>query len=273
MPNISRRGFLKTAVAISALPMISQAKENNETLKFIHITDSHMDLADLDSINAMNLMVKFINKEYKDLDFVLFGGDNYNNNIAKNADALKFKNIIDKLHCPSYVVRGNKEARTDISHFKKIFLNDKSLLVEGKDWMLEKKGYQILGLDSCIENANNGIYTDKTINFAKSKLQNKKPTLILNHHPYINYWNGKDEEDMYKYVLNNSAQVQNELFVFDNLILTLSGHKHIDSVKEINNTKVIATRGFIRPLDMDMYPMRYVEIYSGEINEKLIYTS
>lgn len=121
MSNISRRGFLKTAVAISALPILSQAKESKETLKFIHITDSHMDLADADSINAMNLMVKFINKEYKGLDFVLFGGDNYNNNVTKNADALKFKKIIDKLHCPSYIVRGNKESRTNISHFKKIF--------------------------------------------------------------------------------------------------------------------------------------------------------
>lgn len=104
-------------------------------------------------------------------------------------------------------------------------------------------------------------------------LQSKRPTIIINHHPYINYWNAKDEEDIHKYVLNNSAQVQKELFKYENLILTLSGHKHIDSVKEINNTKVIATRGFIRPLDMDMYPLRYIEISNSEIREKLIYTS
>ncbi len=34
----------------------------------------------------------------------------------------------------------------------------------------------------------------------------------------------------------------------------------------------ISRRGFIRPLDMDMYPMRYVEITDSKINEKLIYT-
>ena len=60
---------------------------------------------------------------------------------------------------------------------------------------------------------------------------------------------------------------------FSNLILTLSGHKHIDSVKELHGTKTIVTRGFVRPLDLDMYPMRYVEINNGEISEKLIYTS
>ena len=56
-------------------------------------------------------------------------------------------------------------------------------------------------------------------------------------------------------------------------MLTLSGHKHIDSVTQINHVKVVVTRGFVRPLDMDMYPMRYVEISDGKIREKLIYTA
>ena len=280
MSKISRRGFMKTALALGAIPLVANAKNQESSLKFIHITDSHMDLADSDSVEAMELMATFINENYKDLDFVLFGGDNFNNNTGTNKDALKFKEITDKLHCPALLVRGNKESSPkpknnslNLSTFKKIFFKDKSFTVDGADWLLEKKGYQILGLDSCIQNANNGAYTKKTMSFAKKALDTKKPTIVLNHHPYTNYWNETDEKSIHKYVLNNTDEVQKELFTYSNLILTLSGHKHIDSVKEIQGTKVIATRGFVRPLDLDMYPMRYVEINNGGINEKLIYTS
>jgi Icc protein len=281
MSQISRRGFLKGAMAISALPLIANAanEKKAESLKFIHVTDSHMDLSDSDSVEAVELMAVFINKNYKDLDFVLFGGDNFNNNTAKDSDALRFKAIADTLHCPYYSVRGNKESspkgdkQIDLKEFKNMFCSAKELHVEGKDWLLQKKGYNILGLDSCIEGANNGLYTQETLSFAEKILKNKKPTVILNHHPYTNYWGGTEEKDLHKYVLNNTNEAQKRLFKYDNLLMTLSGHKHIDSVKELKGTKTIVTRGFIRPLDLDMYPMRYVELNGNTISEKLIYTA
>jgi Icc protein len=280
MNNISRRSFFKSAAMLSTFPFFANAKEMNEdTLRFIHITDSHMDLNDEDSVEAMELMVKYINKNYKDLDFVVFGGDNFNNNVKGNADALAYKKIVDKLHCATFHVRGNKESNpkpNDAIHldeFKSLFMSNKALKVSGNDWMLEIKGYVFLGLDSSIEGANNGRYTKETIDFAKMALNLSKPTIILNHHPYTNYWKGTDPKDIKKYVLGNTKEVQDSLFGYDNLILTLSGHKHIDWVSTINKVKVIVTRGFIRPLDLDMYPMRYIEIVNNKINEKLIYTS
>lgn len=280
MSNISRRNFLKGAAAVTTMPLASLASEKpNQTLKFIHITDSHMDLSDNDSVEAMELMASFINKNYKDLDFVLFGGDNFNNNAPKKSDAIKFKEIADTLHCPYYTVRGNKESyptpdkEINLQEFQELFCSSEALHVEGKDWLLPIKGYNVLGLDSCIENQNNGAYTKETIHFAQKVLQQNRPTLILNHHPYTNYWGGTEEKDIHKYVLNNTKEVQEKLFKYDNLLLTLSGHKHIDSVTEIQGTKVIVTRGFIRPLDLDMYPMRYVELNGNNITEKLIYTA
>lgn len=50
MSKISRRNFLKSAVALSSMPLLVTAQENKKkTLKFIHVTDSHMDLGDNDS--------------------------------------------------------------------------------------------------------------------------------------------------------------------------------------------------------------------------------
>jgi len=280
MARINRRFFLKSAVSIGLAPLVLNAQEKKQqSLKFVHITDSHMDMSDSDTIEALKLMVTFINKEYKDLDFVMFGGDNFNNNVVGAKDALVFKEIIDKLHSKTLIIRGNKEANPNpkdsinLEDFKRIFLQDRELVVQGKDWLYEKNGYMILGLDSCIEGKNNGEYTQDTIKFAQIALNTNKPTLILNHHPYTNYWKSTDEKDIHKYVLNNTKEVQKKIFKYDNLLLTLSGHKHIDSVKEIQGTKTIVTRGFIRALDLDMFPMRYVELKGNEISEKLIYTS
>lgn len=280
MPKISRRNFLKTAAALSSMPLLATAQETKkEIVKFIHVTDSHMDLSDPDSVEAMELMAEFINNNYKDLNFVLFGGDNFNNNAPKDSDALKFKEIADTLHCPYYTVRGNKESfpsgdkQINLKEFQQMFCSAKALHVKGKEWLLQTKGYNILGLDSCIENQNNGVYTEETIAFAEEILKQNRPTVILNHHPYTNYWGGTEQKDIHKYVLNNTDEVQKRLFKYDNLLLTLSGHKHIDSVKELQGTKVIVTRGFVRPLDLDMYPMRYVELDGTTVHEKLIYTS
>ena len=113
----TRRSFMKSALALGILPLslvaeekIQPKKEEDKTLRFIHITDSHMDLQDEDSVEAMESMVAFVNKKYANLDFVLFGGDNFNNNVKGNKDALVFKEIISKLHCSSLMVRGNKES-------------------------------------------------------------------------------------------------------------------------------------------------------------------
>ncbi len=280
MAKISRRNFLKGAAAVGAMPLMAVASETKqESLKFIHITDSHMDLNDNSRVDALKLAVEHINEEYKDLDFVLFGGDNFNNDVASDRDAVVFKEICEKLHCPYYSVRGNKESspkgdnEINLAEFQKMFVKGRGLKTSGKDWLLEAKGYNILGLDSCIEHQNNGRYTQETLSFAQKVLESGKPTVILNHHPYTNYWNGTEEKDIYKYVLNNTTEAQKRLFGYKNLLLTLSGHKHIDSVKKIQDTQVIVTRGFIRPLDLDMYPMRYVELSGNNINEKLIYTA
>jgi Icc protein len=274
----SRRDFFKKSIFLGLFPLTAIAKKAS-TLRFIHITDSHMDLSDTDSIEAMELMVQSINKNYKNLDFVLFGGDNFNNNVKGNKDAITFKNIINKLHCPSYLVRGNKESNPKpndnihLEEFKKLFFTDSSLKIENKNWSIEKKGYLILGLDSCIEGHDNGSYTEQTLKFAEKHLKIGKPTVILNHHPYTNYWKEKDPKQIHKYVLNNTEEAQKRLFSYKNFILSLSGHKHIDWTGNIQKTKAIVTRGFIRPLDLDMYPMRYVEIKENNISEKIIYTS
>ena len=282
MANSTRRNFFKGAIALAAMPLMAtetnDKKKKVNTLKIVHITDSHMDVSNTESVEALKMAVTYLNKNYPDLDCVLMGGDNFNNNMKDDSDALVYKKIMEKLHCPVYHVRGNKEAnpandkQIDLEAFKKLFMSYKELTVSGKDWAVEKNGTLILGLDSCIEHANNGEFTKETIAFAKKMLDLGKPTLMLNHHPYTNYWCSSDKKDIHKYVLGNSEETIKALFDYPNLLATLSGHKHIDNIKLVNRVKTITTRGFIRPLDLDEYPMRYVEINGNDVSEKLIYT-
>ena len=280
MKTLSRRNFFKGAAVLATLPLVAtQAKESKPlSLKVVHITDSHLDLGNADSVEALKMAVTYLNREYPDLDCVLFGGDNFNNNVAGDKDALVYQEITKKLHCPAYHVRGNKESspvndvHIHLDDFKTLFMSHKELIVEGKDWAVEINGHLILGLDSSIENQNNGLYTKETLAFAKKMLDLGKPTLMLNHHPYTNYWGGTESKDIKKYVLGNSEETIKALFSYPNLLVTLSGHKHIDNIKMIQKVKTITTRGFIRPLDLDEYPMRYIEIANNEVSEKLIYT-
>ncbi len=271
MSPISRRSFIKGAIAVGITPLALNADviKKSQGLKFIHVTDSHFDLQNEYSVQSLKTMVLFINEHYKDLDFVLFGGDNYNHTKDVH-EAHEFKKIVSQLNVPFYAVRGNKEASQ--KEFNELFVDGMGLKTNDRDWLLEKNGYMILGLDSSTEGASNGSYDDETIKFAQSILEKEKPTIILNHHPYTNYWGGTEKKDIHKYVLNNTNEVQEKLFKYPNLLLTLSGHKHIDSSSEINGTKVIATRALMSPQNIKSFPMRYVEIDGKKVHEKLVYT-
>ncbi len=270
---MKRRDFLKTAVAATALPLFA----TEEKIKFLHITDSHMDLHDPQSVEAIKAMVRNINFKFNNIDFVLFGGDNFNNNINGNEDAVVFKKIISGLTMPAYCVRGNKEAnpkgdqQIDLQKFLELFTTP-NMLVVGKNWMVMHNGFMILGLDSCIDHHNNGRFDKETIAFAKKMLELGKPTIMLSHHPYLNFWGSTNPDNIYKYVLNNTEEVQKELFGYPNLLLTLTGHIHIDDTKSrIGHVRCITTRAFKNSLGGNKYPMRLITIEGKKIEEKLVH--
>lgn len=225
------------------------------SLKLIHITDSHLDLAKADTSVWLKSFVAKVNSTYGDTDMVLFGGDNFNNNAPGAGDAEAFKAIADGLNCPWYAVRGNKEASPkpkgdplNQADFAAMFFG-KELSVHGPNWKISQGDYTVLGLDSSIDGHNNGLYTAETLDFVESELQANPDThyVLVNHHAYVNYWQSKDSADIHKYVLNNDDEVKKRLFKYANLKLTLSGHKHRNDISKIGTTKVVSTVGFKVP--------------------------
>lgn len=294
MSKITRRDFIKQgtlslaagsfASVLYACQMTRSGKPaagGQGVLRFAHVTDTHLDLASPATVKWMEMLVHKINHDFPSLDFVLFGGDNFNNNVSGNGDATTFRKIIDELHCPSYAVMGNKESSPkpvgdplNQSDFAKMFFPS-DVKIAGRDWKIDKGNYTVLGLDSTIEQHDNGDYAEESISFAESELKAhpERFYILLNHHPYGNFWGGTRKKDIHKYVLNNADKVKDTLFKYKNLKLTLSGHKHLDHVGKENDVIIIATLGFVVPQDPgneNDHRFRYVEIRDGIITEKLV---
>jgi Icc protein len=294
MKPITRRGFLAEGARLVAGGSVVSALAgcqapltagragavSGDTLRFIHITDSHMDFAGPHTLTWMERFVRTVNKDFKAIDFVLIGGDNFNNNVPGNADAVRFKKFIDALHCPAYSVRGNKESTPkpksdpiDQRQFAGMFFRP-DLTVVGRDWKLEKGRYVVLGIDTTIEQKDNGRFSAESLAFVERELKSNadKHYILLNHHVYSNFWNSTDKKDIHKYVLNNVQEVKNRLFKYANLRLALCGHKHRDNAGRIGSAMVIATPGFIVPwgAKLDRRRFRYVEIQDGRIHQRLI---
>jgi len=294
MKRLTRRELLKdgmVALASGALAMSLVgchgfgtglgADGKGDVLRFIHVTDSHLDLARPKTVKWVEMLVAKINDEFCSVDFVLFGGDNFNNNVPGKKDAIKFKEIADGLRSPWYSVRGNKEScpkpkgdplgQNDYAQM--FFPSD--LEVVGRDWKLTKGRYTILGIDTTILQNNNGIYTPESLALVEGQLK-KHPDrrfIVLNHQTYGNFWGGTDKADIHKYVLNNAGEVKERLFKHPNLILTLSGHKHLDHVGQVGTVAVIATLGFVVPQDLDNeddHRFRYVEIRDSAVGQKVV---
>ncbi len=251
------------------------------SLRFIHATDTHLDLGNTKTVKWVELLVEKINSDFKSVDFVLFGGDNFNNNVPGNDDAHRFKNIIAKLCCPAYAVRGNKESSPKPagdplgqSDFAKMFFPS-DVQVVGRDWKLTRGPYTILGIDTTLEQKNNGICSPESLAFIESELKQNPDRyhILLNHQTYDNFWGGTEAKDIHKYVLNNAAEIKKRLFGYKNLTLTLSGHKHRDDVRRHGHTTTIATLGFVVPQDADTeedHRFRYVEIVDGVVEERVV---
>ncbi len=273
-------GGKPAASAPVAMPTQADKPAIKETIRFIHVTDTHLDLQNPQSVLMVERFAEKVATNYSDIDFVLFGGDNFNNNVETGKDANRLKEILKTIPAPTYSVRGNKESHHvgEASGYSlQMFQDDfgKGVTWSGRDWKLDAGPVTILGIDTTIDGQDNGLFAAESLSFVETELSANpnKRHVLLSHHPYNNFWGGTTEGDLHKYVLGNSEEVRNRLFHHNNLALTLTGHKHLDDISEAFGTKVIATVGFVMPQDpnnLEDRRFRVVEIGANVLEQQLV---
>ena len=253
------------------------------SIRFAHVPDVHLDLNMPATVAALERLVDAVKSGQPDLDFVLFGGDNFNNNAAPGEDAQLFGEIARKLPCPAYAVRGNKEAGRvgessgyTLADFKVLLDND-ATWVE-RDWKVEIGDHTVLGIDTTLDGMDNGTFSEASMSFVEAELAAHpgRSHILMTHHAFENYWGGTDSADLHKYILSNTADVQQRLFGYENLDLLLSGHKHRNHSGLIQGKKSLATVAFVVPQDGSepaAHHYRIIEIDETRITDTIVSTA
>ena len=182
--SIAMKKAFKILVLLSLfLNLVGLARE----VKLIHITD-----IDLNLKNAYKLQetIKEIN-EYKDVDFVLFGG---NNIVSANIDNLNaFCYLLKKVNKKAVVLLGSNDVLSSNGIDKEYYLKKvaRSKMHSKKpNYTFKKQGYLFVVMDGVKQyfKSTNGYYNkDELLWLDKTLDKNKdEKVIILQHFPILN---------------------------------------------------------------------------------------
>ena len=268
----TRRGFLKIGTGASgtllsglSLQSCSLSLRNNDRsnvsndlrFKFAHVVDTHISTQGkngaamkADSIRIFKDVVDQLN-ETDGLDFILFGGDNFDNNETGIADLNEFIRLAEKLTVPYFIQFGNRESSSNpkgdpVSKEQFVQKFQGHGFRGGSLWWNASplKGVTVLGLDTTIEGQNNGVIPDNQLVWLKKEIANRSNdfVIVLTHHLFLPAWRPRKILSWDKnYVIGNSAEVMPVLENAQNVKLVLSGHHHATNIQVRNGLPYIAT--------------------------------
>jgi len=153
-------------------------------MKFIHLSDTHLQkdefhLYGLDPFDRLNTAIKSINKNFKDIDFIVITGD-----LTHRGDTKAFrklKKLVKKSKVEVILLLGNHDDRENfIKVFKDYPVNDGYI----QDIRTIDNNAFIF-LDTNIKNSHKGDMSDEQFLWFEKKLKENKDknTYIFMHHP------------------------------------------------------------------------------------------
>ncbi len=269
--------FLVSALCIVTALCFAANAFAFSSFKFAAIADPHMSVASSlspdngvkmfkDSVKLLQATIEDINK-HGDIDFTVALGDLTKDAEPWNVD--RFKEVMDELKMPWYVVLGNHDiSPIDTNKADRSPGVTRSNMI----WTFQGHGYNgpgthwgldplpnvhLVGLDSSITGDWGGRITQTGLDFLKKDLavNPDKFTILLLHHQLTAYTEPEKtgENDFDKFVLDNADEVKSILKQNPQVAVTLSGHRHISTryIKEDHAAM------FTLPSTMT-WPMRYV---------------
>lgn len=242
-----------------------------KSFKFAHVTDIHLSTTGkngaalkAESINIFEDVLSQLNS-MADLDFVLFGGDNWDNTDKGTPDVDKFMDMVKDLKAPYLIQFGNREASPmppgDPSN-KEDFVNifKEHGFQKGTFWWEAEIIPQVvvIGLDTSIRGHNNGVIPEEEIKWLQKKLEAHKDRfiIVLTHHLFLPTWTPKEIPRWDKsYLIANSERVRPLLEESRNVKLVLSGHHHVTKIDVLNKLPYIASPATVQ------YPHAFRSLY------------
>lgn len=270
------RIFYLALLAIFVFPQISLGQKYFAPFKFAVIADPHMSVASKDSpsngtkmfkksVELLESTIAEINKQ-DDVDFTVVLGDLTKDAEPWNVD--RFKDVMDGLDAPYYVVLGNHDISPIDTNMKN---RDPGVTRSTMIWTFQGHGFSgpgahwsldpvpnvhLIGLDSTFTGDWAGKLCKKGIEFLKNDLSKNsdKLTIVILHHQLKPYTEAETtgENDFHKFVLYNADEVRSILADNDQVVMTLSGHRHLSTRFIIENDVAY----FTMPSTMT-WPMRY----------------
>ncbi|AEH45354.1 metallophosphoesterase [Thermodesulfatator indicus DSM 15286] len=219
-----------------------------------------------ESVALLKATINEINKR-KDINFVLVLGDLTKDAEPWNLD--KFKEVMSELKVPYYVVLGNHDiSPVDIKATNRDPGVSRSTMIwafQGHgfkgpkaNWSLDPiPGVHLIGLDSTMTGDWAGRLTKEGLEFLKKDLAANpdKITIVILHHQLQPYTKAEitGENNFNKFVLLNASEVKDILNKNPQVIMTLSGHRHLSTRYILENNIAY----FTCPSTVT-WPMRYV---------------
>ena len=180
---------MKNAFKILVLFLLfwAQAPLFASEIKFIHITDTS-----LNKENAYKLQntIKEINS-YKDVDFVVFGGNNIQKANAENLDYCVY--LLKKVHKKTYVLLGNSDVLASNGIDKKYYFKKirKAIVNHPKNpnYVFKSKDCVFITMDGSKQyfQSSNGYYGNQELLWLSKELEKykNKNVVILQHFPLM----------------------------------------------------------------------------------------
>lgn len=270
MSSLNRREFLKALLCaglggcaggyereVSYSGSHHRKDPDLKPFKFAHVTDSHLSTIGRNGAALKAESVKIFEDvlhqldSMKDLNFILFGGDNWDNTDKGTPDVDKFMDMVKDLKVPYLAQFGNREASplppgdpTNKGDFVEIFKEHG--FGEGTFWwdVEVMPGVVVIGLDTSIKGHNDGAIPEEEIQWLKEKLEANKDRfiIVLTHHLFLPTWTPKEIPLWEKYYLiANSERVRPLLEGSRGVKLVLSGHHHVTKIDVIDGLPYVSS--------------------------------
>lgn len=225
-------GLLLTSLLLSSSVMA-------DDFRFVQVSDVKFSQNAENSI--LDNVIKDINKQ-KDVEFVVFTGDNINKPVKD--DLIAFLEKAKKLKCPFYIVLGDKDVNkhkdlNKAEYIKTIRKNVRKYEPQKPNYVFEKKNLVFIVADGSkdVIPTPTGYYKEEVLNWldAQLELYPNKNVVILQHFPIIP---PAQKETYYTYKPEAYLKI---LAKHKNVKAVIAGHFGVNNEQTVNGILHVAT--------------------------------